>query len=174
VLPEGSCVAANHDFEASEKFDREMKKHFLERLASISDGTDGGFVRTEVHVYRGDSDDVPPLVKMMRSRQSTVQLEFQGISGASGTYLHQYLWEEDPPRNDGSGPDLDQVDLLTAAIHALDHLQDSMCEHTRDPWPREGIAAVPAPRGRVEGAQLFLWYGDEGAPVLRLPPISLE
>jgi hypothetical protein len=139
----------------------------------MSEGTDGGFVRLETHVYREDSDDVPAFVEMLLSGQSAVQLEFHGISSASGTYLQPHLWEDDPPTNDETWPDLDPVDLLAAAIHALDDLQDAMCEQTRDPWPREGIAAVPPPRGRVDDAQLFLWYGDEDAPVLRLPPISL-
>jgi hypothetical protein len=173
VLPKGTWVSANHDFEARERYFRERRKDLLERMAQLPKNTGGGVVRIERHRYPGDSEDVPPFVKMMRSGQTAVQLEFHGDLGAGGTFLQSYLWEGDPPSNDGSAPAVDSDVLLAAAIHALDDLQDAICEKTREPWPRSGVAAVPPPGGKVEGKQLLLWYGEESAPVLRLSVIDI-
>lgn len=89
----------------------------------------------------------------------------------------------EPP--DGTGvttaldiePDeIGDVDVYAdAAESVLSLAQDVVCESLDATWPSAGGAAVdlPIPGARVDGDMLRLWYGDEDAPVLELPPVRL-
>jgi hypothetical protein len=74
-----------------------------------------------------------------------------------------YDWK--PPR--------EERELRDGAIRVLDAVQDQICEGLTEPWPNEGIAPVPAVRGKVANHQLELWFEVDGEPVLVLPPITL-
>jgi hypothetical protein len=60
----------------------------------------------------------------------------------------------------------------TAARAIMSCTQDEIMESTREQWP-VGPAGVGNPDARVIGEQLHMWFGDQTAPVLRLPPIEL-
>jgi hypothetical protein len=53
--------------------------------------------------------------------------------------------------------------------------QDIVSE-SGDAWPAAlgADGDVAAPETRAEGHTVLLWFGDEGAPVLRLAPILLD
>jgi len=61
-----------------------------------------------------------------------------------------------------------------AAWGILDGAQDGVMEILREQWPlgRDGKAVDAGIR--VEGNQLLMWFGDEHAPVIALPPLNLD
>ena len=63
--------------------------------------------------------------------------------------------------------------LRDAAIRVLDTVQDDICEGLLEPWPNEGIAPVPAVRGKVVNHRLELWFEVDGTRVLVIPTVSL-
>src|SRR5712672_2832544 len=62
--------------------------------------------------------------------------------------------------------------VQTAAWAIISFAQDVVMESTREPWPG-GPAGGVMPETQVIGEQLHMWFGDEGAPVLRLRPVDL-
>jgi hypothetical protein len=72
--------------------------------------------------------------------------------------------------------DAEAEDYASAAWNVLSMAQDVVSETSGDPWP----AAVgpsrdlAAPDTRVDDDAIHLWFGDEGAPVVRLAPIPLR
>ena len=63
--------------------------------------------------------------------------------------------------------------LWTAVYGVLNYVQDSISEETREPWPSKDRRAMAMPGVRVGRDAIYLWYGDETAPVLGLPKIPL-
>ena len=61
--------------------------------------------------------------------------------------------------------------LYTAVEVVLNSVQDSISEETREPWPSKDRRAMAMPGVHVGGDAIYLWYGDETAPVLELPKI---
>src|SRR5262245_59142305 len=61
--------------------------------------------------------------------------------------------------------------LWTAVYGGLNYVQDSRAEETREPWPSKDRRAMAMPGVRVGRDAIYLWYGDETAPVLGLPKI---
>jgi len=78
-----------------------------------------------------------------------------------------YSWEDDVA---------DDALCQTLGCHALDELQDFVCEYTTTPWPPvPGRAADMAlPGARVQQDSLYLWYGEPDAPTLQVTPIDLR
>jgi hypothetical protein len=64
--------------------------------------------------------------------------------------------------------------LWNAAESVLSGLQDSISEHTRDPWPSTDGRTMALPGVRWDGERLHLWFGDdEAAPAVGIPPINI-
>ena len=61
--------------------------------------------------------------------------------------------------------------IAAVANKAMDELQDSITEETREPWP--GDRTVPGPNAIVENGFLLMWFGDRNRPALQLDPIEL-
>jgi hypothetical protein len=61
-----------------------------------------------------------------------------------------------------------------AAWGILEGAQDGVMELLREQWPlgRDGKAVHAGTR--VNGNELLMWFGDEGAPVIALPPLNLD
>ena len=68
--------------------------------------------------------------------------------------------------------DLSEV-LFTASWSVLSALQDVISELTRDAWPSTDGRTMALPDVRVDADAVHLWYGDERAPMIRLPAIRL-
>ena len=61
--------------------------------------------------------------------------------------------------------------LYTAVEVVLNSVQDSISEETRAPWPSKDGRAMATLGVRVGRDAIYLWYGDETAPVLEVPKI---
>lgn len=62
--------------------------------------------------------------------------------------------------------------LIRATRVALDTVQVLISDESALPWP--GERSQPNPDVRLDGDRLVMWFGDEQAPVLELPPIDLS
>lgn len=62
--------------------------------------------------------------------------------------------------------------VVTAARAIMNSTQDQVMESTKEQWPM-GPTGVAYPEVRVAGEHLYLWFGEEKAPVIRLEPIAL-
>ena len=66
--------------------------------------------------------------------------------------------------------------VLSAALQLMSQVQDIVSETTAEPWPlvvvnnRKDMALADAV---VEGDELHMWYGERGAPTLKLPKVHL-
>ena len=65
-----------------------------------------------------------------------------------------------------------RANLETAVRAALSGVQDYIADVTAEPWPGTG-GSQPTPDARVESDTVSMWFGDEDAPVLRLPSLRL-
>ena len=65
-----------------------------------------------------------------------------------------------------------RANLETAVRAALSGVQDYVADVTAEPWPGTG-GRQPNPDARVQSDTLSMWFGDEDAPVLRLPSLRL-
>jgi hypothetical protein len=86
----------------------------------------------------------------------------------------------------GGSPALDIIDenddrsvtdrVETAVQATLSGIQDVIIEDIHRPWPGLPGAGseLPLPDCRVAGDELLVWFGDEAAPALALPPIRLR
>lgn len=85
-----------------------------------------------------------------------------GYPGRSGAYVAQFF---------GALPG-DPADLLVeACTYILSALQDYVAELSTDPWP--GKRSMPVPGCRLASDKIYLWYGEEGMPLLVIDPIPL-
>jgi hypothetical protein len=82
--------------------------------------------------------------------------------GRAGSYVRNLL---------GTAGEPDEEDVVRAAVQILDQLQDFVSEATSDPWP--GTRRQPVPEGRIRDGALHLWYGEQGAIKLTVPPVDL-
>lgn len=66
--------------------------------------------------------------------------------------------------------------IETATRAALSGVQDVIIEDAHSPWPDQPGHGMdlPVPDCRIVGDELFVWFGDETAPALALPPIRLR
>jgi hypothetical protein len=66
--------------------------------------------------------------------------------------------------------------IETAVRATLSGIQDVIIEYIHSPWPgqQDHGAEIPEPNCRVTGDELLVWFGDEAAPTLVLPPIRLR
>jgi hypothetical protein len=64
--------------------------------------------------------------------------------------------------------------LEIAVESVLSSLQDSVSEHTCLPWPSSDGRTMALPGVRSDAEAVHLWYGEEGAPVVRLPAIRFD
>jgi len=71
--------------------------------------------------------------------------------------------------------DAEAEDYASAAWNALSMAQDVVSE-SGDAWPAAlgAEGEVAAPDTRADGDTIYLWFGDEAAPVVRLAPIPLH
>jgi hypothetical protein len=86
----------------------------------------------------------------------------------------------------GSSPALDIIDendgrsvtdrVETAVQATLSGIQDVIIEDIHGSWPGPPGPGtqLPLPDCRVAGDELLVWFGDEAAPALALPPIRLR
>jgi hypothetical protein len=63
--------------------------------------------------------------------------------------------------------------ISTAALVILGGAQDAVMDILTEEWPLGPDGSVVYPASRVEGDNLLMWFGDEQAPVLGLPPLDL-
>ena len=109
-------------------------------------------------------DDVAPAGITVRADDSDLVVlhdgRVVGISGAPAI-LETVEALHEPAEN-----------LETAVRAALSAVQDYIAETTTEPWPGTG-GRQPNPDARLEVNTVLMWFGPEGAPVLRLPPIDL-
>jgi hypothetical protein len=66
----------------------------------------------------------------------------------------------------------EQID--TAARSILGGAQDAVMEILMEQWPLGPSGRVVYPDARVEGGRLLMWFGDERAPVIVLPPLNVS
>lgn len=85
-----------------------------------------------------------------------------GDVGRSGSYVHD---------NFGLHGDSEEANVIGLAVQILDELQDYISEATHLPWP--GTVRQPQPHGRIEDAQLLLWYADGDEVKLTIAPLPL-
>jgi hypothetical protein len=73
-----------------------------------------------------------------------------------------------------SGSDRERVQAV--ALELMSQVQDVVAEATTEPWPlvvvgnRRDMALADA---AIEGHDLHMWYGEHGAPALKLPSVHL-
>jgi hypothetical protein len=73
-----------------------------------------------------------------------------------------------------SGSEREQVQAV--ALELMSQVQDVVAETTTEPWPlvvvdsRRDMALADA---TIEGDDLHMWYGEHGAPALKLPSVHL-
>ena len=109
-------------------------------------------------------DDVAPAGITVRADDSSLAVLHAGlVVGLSGApaILETVEALHEPAEN-----------LETAVRAALSAVQDYIAETTTEPWPGTG-GRQPNPDARVEANTISMWFGPEGVPVLRLPPIDL-
>jgi len=63
--------------------------------------------------------------------------------------------------------------LSTAAWAILSGTQDAIMEILTEQWPLGPNGGAAEPEARVEGDRLLMWFGEEQAPVVALPPLDL-
>ena len=69
--------------------------------------------------------------------------------------------------------DLSEV-LYTATWSVLSALQDIISEETHDAWPSTDGRTMALPDVRIGEEAVHLWYGEEEAPLVRLPAIRFD
>lgn len=82
-----------------------------------------------------------------------------------------WVWAGQVDRNPGN---LDSY--RDAGCNVLNCLQDNVAVTLREVWPLETAEPehrMAMPGGKVEGTVLYLWYGPEENPTVRLRPIEL-
>jgi hypothetical protein len=58
--------------------------------------------------------------------------------------------------------------------NALDELQDTVSESSRQPWPALSKTTMAPVNVRTDGVSIFFWYGlSEATPVIGFAPIAL-
>lgn len=58
---------------------------------------------------------------------------------------------------------------------ALDELQDTVSEASKEPWPKHSPTTMAPVNIRTDGESLFFWYGvSESSPVIGFEPIALK
>ena len=99
-----------------------------------------------------------------RADGDTIHLDTPDGPGASTSVGHLDPDEAEPE------------DYADAAWNVLSMAQDVVSESTTDAWPAPAGAGadLPDPGTRADGRIIRLWFGAEEAPVLSLPPITLE
>jgi hypothetical protein len=99
-----------------------------------------------------------------RADGDTVHIDAPDGPGASTSVGHLDPAEAEPE------------DYADAAWNVLSMAQDKVSETTTDPWPASAGTGpdLAEPGTRAEGRAVVMWFGVEDAPVLRLPPISLD
>ena len=121
----------------------------------------GGLVRLEDDVTDNITD----------SRQPDQAGERVGTLGFEMTYRdesHGAFWHA------SSGSEREQVQSV--ALELMSNVLDVVAEVTTEPWPlvilnnRKDMALADA---AIDGDELYMWYGERGAPALRLPPVHL-
>jgi hypothetical protein len=65
-----------------------------------------------------------------------------------------------------------QIEGIAWAI--LNGAQDGIMDILTEQWPLGSDGRAAEPGARVEGDQLRMWFGEERAPVLTLPPLDLR
>jgi len=73
--------------------------------------------------------------------------------------------------NDGRSL-VERMEVAARAI--LDGAQDGIMEILTEQWPLGPGGEFAHPVVRVDGRQLLMWFGEEGAPVIVLPPLSID
>jgi hypothetical protein len=63
--------------------------------------------------------------------------------------------------------------VSTAAWAILNGAQDAVMELLSEEWPLGPNGTVAEPGARVEGDRLVMWFGEESAPVIVLPPVVI-
>jgi hypothetical protein len=71
---------------------------------------------------------------------------------------------------EGARFDAADGDAMLAALHAV---QDGVVRVRKSPWPGED-PDLPEPGVAVSDHRIFLWFGEEGDPVVRLEPIDIR
>ena len=61
----------------------------------------------------------------------------------------------------------------TAARAMLSGVQDTLMEFLTEECPLGSGGDVAYPNSRVDGDRLLIWFGEEQAPVIALPPIDM-
>jgi hypothetical protein len=72
----------------------------------------------------------------------------------------------------GEGSELTR-EVEGVLVSILDRVQDDVSEYLQIPWPSADGRFMPSVGVRSDAEHVFLWYGDERAPVLRLSPIRI-
>jgi hypothetical protein len=99
---------------------------------------------------------------------------------AEGTSVNVYSATDDRHASAGAeliseedGRSLSERAAL-AALGILDGAQDGVMEILREQWPVSAARNAPDAGTRVDGNLLLMWFGDENAPVITLPPLNLD
>jgi hypothetical protein len=72
------------------------------------------------------------------------------------------------------GSEREQVRAV--ALELMSQVQDVVAEATAEPWPLVVVnnrRDMAMPDATIEGDDLYLWYGERGAPALKLPLVHL-
>ena len=71
------------------------------------------------------------------------------------------------------GSEREQVRAV--ALELMSQVQDVVAEATTEPWPLvvNNRRDMAMPDATIEGDDLHLWYGERGAPALKLPLVHL-
>ena len=62
----------------------------------------------------------------------------------------------------------------TAAWAILNGAQDAVMEILAEQWPLAPNGSVVDPQARIEDDRLLMWFGEEKAPVVALPPLKVR
>ena len=68
--------------------------------------------------------------------------------------------------------DAERVETAIRAI--LSGVRDSVSEYLTAQWPAVSDGGMALPECRAVGEWFHLWYGDESAPVIVLPPVHIR
>src|SRR5689334_20787814 len=61
----------------------------------------------------------------------------------------------------------------TAARAILGGAQDAVMEILAEQWPLDPSGRVVYPDARVDGGQVLMWFGQDQAPVIVIPPLNV-
>lgn len=117
------------------------------------------------------ADRVDPIApRPFRMRAIGTDLLLEHPNGWGATMAVGWIEDEE------EAADRTPAELASLIVgNALDELQDSVSESSKEPWPALSKTTMAPVNVRTDGVSIFFWYGiSEATPVIGFAPIALR